>query len=101
MTNAVIETILSRTAAKYYDPAATLSDDEIRELVRIGTTAPTSKQPGLKKICPCLREARGRAQTALLEQIHCTSILLSASIASDRHQAKCFDGQCGFWCIKG
>ena len=42
MTNAVIETILSRTAAKYYDPAAALSDDEIRELVRIGTTAPTS-----------------------------------------------------------
>jgi nitroreductase len=42
MTNAVIETILSRTAAKYYDSAATLSDDEIRELVRIGTTAPTS-----------------------------------------------------------
>jgi nitroreductase len=42
MTNAVIENILSRTAAKYYDPAATLSDDDIRELVRIGTTAPTS-----------------------------------------------------------
>ena len=42
MTNAVIECILSRTAAKYYDPAATLSDDQIRELVRIGTTAPTS-----------------------------------------------------------
>lgn len=41
-TNVVIETILSRTAAKYYDPAATLSDDQIRELVRIGTTAPTS-----------------------------------------------------------
>jgi nitroreductase len=41
-TNAVIECILSRTAAKYYDPAATLSDEEIRELVRIGTTAPTS-----------------------------------------------------------
>jgi nitroreductase len=42
MTNAVIDTILSRTAAKYYDPAATLSDDQISELVRIGTTAPTS-----------------------------------------------------------
>jgi nitroreductase len=42
MTNAVIECILSRTATKYYDPAATLSDDQIRELVRIGTTAPTS-----------------------------------------------------------
>jgi nitroreductase len=42
MTNAVIECILSRTAAKYYDPAATLSDDQIRELVRVGTTAPTS-----------------------------------------------------------
>ena len=42
MSNAVIECILSRSAAKYYDPAATLSDDQIRELVRIGTTAPTS-----------------------------------------------------------
>ena len=42
MTNAVIECIQSRSAAKYYDPAATLSDDQIRELVRIGTTAPTS-----------------------------------------------------------
>jgi nitroreductase len=42
MTNAVVESILSRSAAKYYDPAATLSDDQIRELVRIGTTAPTS-----------------------------------------------------------
>jgi hypothetical protein len=38
MTNAVIECILSRSAAKYYDPAATLND-QIRELVRIGTTA--------------------------------------------------------------
>src|SRR5215510_11361370 len=42
MTNAVIECIMSRSAAKYFDPAATLSDDQIRELVRIGTTAPTS-----------------------------------------------------------
>jgi nitroreductase len=42
MTNPVIETILSRTSAKYYDPHAILSDDEIRELVRIATTAPTS-----------------------------------------------------------
>lgn len=31
MTNAVIECILSRSAAKYYDTAATLSDDQIRE----------------------------------------------------------------------
>jgi nitroreductase len=42
MTNAVIDCMLSRTAAKYYDPAATLSDEQLRELVRIGTTAPTS-----------------------------------------------------------
>ena len=42
MANAVIECIVSRSAAKYYDTAATLSDDQIRELVRIGTTAPTS-----------------------------------------------------------
>ncbi len=42
MTNAVIECILSRSATKYFDPAASLSDHQIRELVRIGTTAPTS-----------------------------------------------------------
>jgi nitroreductase len=42
MTNAVIESIVSRRTTKYYDPAVTLSDDQIRELVRIGTTAPTS-----------------------------------------------------------
>ena len=42
MPNAVVECILSRTASKYYDPSAALSDDQIRELVRIGTTAPTS-----------------------------------------------------------
>jgi hypothetical protein len=41
-TNPIIETILSRSAAKYYDPTATLSDDQIRNLVRIGTSAPTS-----------------------------------------------------------
>src|SRR6201982_2431951 len=42
MTNAVIDCILSRSATKYYDPTATLSDDQIRDLVRIGTSAPTS-----------------------------------------------------------
>lgn len=42
MTNAVIETILSRRSTKYYDATATLSDEQISELVRIGTTAPTS-----------------------------------------------------------
>lgn len=42
MTNPVIETILGRSAAKYYDAAAILSDEQIRELVQIGTCAPTS-----------------------------------------------------------
>ena len=42
MTNAVVESIVSRRTTKYYDPTASLSDDQIRELVRIGTTAPTS-----------------------------------------------------------
>jgi nitroreductase len=42
MSNTVIECILSRSAAKYYDPSATLSDEQIRDLVRIGTSAPTS-----------------------------------------------------------
>jgi nitroreductase len=42
MTNAVIECILSRRTTKYYDPAVNLTDDQIRELVRIATTAPTS-----------------------------------------------------------
>jgi nitroreductase len=42
MTNCVIDCILSRSSTKYYNPAATFSDDQIRELVRIGTSAPTS-----------------------------------------------------------
>ncbi|SAK94304.1 nitroreductase [Caballeronia glebae] len=42
MSNAVIECILSRSATKYYDAAASLTDEQIRELVRIGTSAPTS-----------------------------------------------------------
>ena len=42
MTNTIIESIVSRRTTKYYDPAASLSDDQIRELVRIATTAPTS-----------------------------------------------------------
>jgi nitroreductase len=42
MTNAVIESIVSRRATKYYDHTAILSDDQIQELVRIATTAPTS-----------------------------------------------------------
>jgi nitroreductase len=41
-TNVVIECILSRRATKYYDPAIALSDEQIRELVRIATSAPTS-----------------------------------------------------------
>jgi nitroreductase len=42
MTNAVIESLLSRSATSHYDPAVTLTDDQIHELVRIATTAPTS-----------------------------------------------------------
>jgi len=42
MSNEVINTILSRTAAKYYDKDAVLSDEQISELVHVGTTAPTS-----------------------------------------------------------
>lgn len=42
MSNAIIECILGRRATKYYDPRATLSDEQIYELVRIATTAPTS-----------------------------------------------------------
>jgi nitroreductase len=42
MSNAVIDAIMGRSATKYYDPDAALTDNQIRELVRIGTTAPTS-----------------------------------------------------------
>jgi nitroreductase len=41
-SNAVVECILSRSATKYYDPSVSLSDEQISELVRITTTAPTS-----------------------------------------------------------
>jgi nitroreductase len=42
MTNAIIESLVSRSTTSLYNPAVTLSDDEIRELVRISTSAPTS-----------------------------------------------------------
>ena len=42
MTNAIIDSILGRSTTKYYDPSVTLSDEQILELVRIGTSAPTS-----------------------------------------------------------
>lgn len=42
MTNAIIESMVSRSTTKKYDPAVTLSDVQIQELVRIATTAPTS-----------------------------------------------------------
>jgi nitroreductase len=42
MTNPVIECILSRSSAKYYDTTAKLTDEQIRELVQVGTCAPTS-----------------------------------------------------------
>jgi nitroreductase len=42
VTNPIIECILSRSSAKYYDTSAIMSDEDIRELVRIGTCAPTS-----------------------------------------------------------
>ena len=31
MTNGIIESIVSRSTTKHYDPAVTLSDDQIRE----------------------------------------------------------------------
>lgn len=42
MNNEVIQCIVSRSATKYYDRSAKLSDEEISELVRIATSAPTS-----------------------------------------------------------
>src|SRR3569623_612784 len=45
MTNPIIENILSRSAAKYYDPTAALSDEQIRDLVRIGTSVEAGIMP--------------------------------------------------------
>ena len=42
MTNAVIESMVSRSTTSLYDPAFTLTDDQISELVRIATTAPST-----------------------------------------------------------
>jgi nitroreductase len=69
VTNAVIECILSRTAAKYYDPTATLSDDQIRELVRIGTSAPTSFHlQNWRFIAVRSREAKARLRPIAWDQ---------------------------------
>ena len=42
MTNPVIESMLARSTTSQYDPTFTMTDEQIRELVRIATTAPTS-----------------------------------------------------------
>jgi len=42
MANAIIESLVSRRTISLYDPAFTVGDDQIRELVRVATTAPTS-----------------------------------------------------------
>lgn len=69
MTNAVIESILSRSTAKYYDPTATLSDDQIRELVQIGTTAPTSFHlQNWRFIAVCSPEAKARLRPIAWDQ---------------------------------
>jgi nitroreductase len=42
VNNPVIENMLSRSSTKYYDATAILTDEQIGDLVRIGTSAPTS-----------------------------------------------------------
>src|SRR3546814_865426 len=42
LANAIIECRASRSTTRLYDPAVTLSDDQILELVRIATTVPIS-----------------------------------------------------------
>lgn len=42
MTNTVIESLVSRSTTSHYDPGFTLTDDQIANLIRIATTAPTS-----------------------------------------------------------
>lgn len=42
MTNDIIKSMTSRSTTSLYDPATTLSDEQIRELIYIATTAPTS-----------------------------------------------------------
>lgn len=42
MTNAIIENIVSRSTTSHYDPSFVLTDEQISELIRIATTAPTS-----------------------------------------------------------
>lgn len=42
MSNPIIDAILSRRTTNLFDPDRTLGDDQIAELVRVATTAPTS-----------------------------------------------------------
>ena len=63
-----MECILSRSATKYYDPAATLSDDQIRELVRIGSTVPTSFLQNWRFIAVRTPEAKARLRPIASDQ---------------------------------
>ena len=70
MTNAIIESIVSRSTTKKYDPAVTLSDDQIRELVRIATTAPTSyHMQNWRFIAVRTPEAKARLRPIACDQV--------------------------------
>src|ERR1700754_2800796 len=85
MSNPVIETILSRSSAKYYDPKATLSDDDIRELVRIGTTAPPSFHlQNWRFIAVRSREAKSRLRPIPWDQPATTDAAVTFIVCGQR-----------------
>src|SRR3546814_6923290 len=69
LANAIIECRASRSTTKLYDPAVTLGDDQIRELVKIATTTPISfNLRNLRFIAVRTPEAKARLRAVAWDQ---------------------------------
>src|SRR3546814_4897444 len=69
LANVIIECRASRSTTKLYDPAVTLGDDQIRELVKIATTTPISfNLRNLRFIAVRTPEAKARLRAVAWDQ---------------------------------
>src|SRR3546814_1278638 len=62
LANAIIDCRASRSTTKLYEPAVTLGDDQIRELVNIANTTPI---PFILRNLSCIAERKSEAKARL------------------------------------
>src|SRR3546814_5087975 len=91
LANAIIECRASRSTTKLYDPAVTLGDDQIRELVKIATTTPISfNLRNLRFIAVRTPEAKARLRAVAWDQPKVTDAAVTFIICrrSEEHTSE-------------